>query len=163
MKTILSLLTLVIVALAVAVYYLYQHQPRIAFIDTAYVYNNFNMKKELEKKLLEIKRIRQQSIDSLYEAVSAAQTAGNGEAFPALEKNYVRQREKAGLELEQIQTDYDQQIWKQINSLVSRFGNERGLSLILGANGGGNLMHGDDTFNLSEDVLNYINTHYEGR
>lgn len=163
MKIIIALLSILLVGAVALCCVLYLDQPKIGFVDTAYLYNNFAMKKELEKKLMDISHEKQAAMDSLYERIARNPDRRDGQETGQLQQQYSAKRESAEKEMEQLHAAYEQQIWKQINALVSQFGTEHKLPLILGANGDGAIMHGDKALNLSEEVLRYMNSNYNGK
>ena len=58
-------------------------------------------------------------------------------------------------------SDFDKQIFSQLNSYVKDFGEDNSYDVILGANGNGSVMYGRKSINLSDEVIKYINAKYQ--
>lgn len=154
---------LLLVGLCFMNYTLYKSSKNIRFVDTAYLYNNFKLKKELETTFNEIKALKQKQLDSLYDVINTTKRAVAGQDVRALESNYLSLRRDMSETQENLRQSYDTQIWTQINKYIKDFGEENKIDLIMGANGQGSVMHGEPDMNISEDVSNFINTKYSGK
>lgn len=142
---------------------LYTSSRNIAFVDTSYLFNNFKMKEEMEEKFNSYKQLRQQQLDSLYDKAARLRELGRPEPAAAAEKAYLDQRQLFAEGLDRLKGNYDEQIWNRLNTYVKEYGDKNGLDLILGANGSGSLMHGKENMNISKQVVDYVNAHYDGK
>ncbi len=144
--------------------------PTVAYIKTAVVFEQFNGRKELERRLLQEEQKRKLRVDSLTlelqvleKQISAgSQTASLAKVFE--QKRYRLQREEQAFqEKHQIASEqYTTEIWKQINEYVLTFGAQNGYDFIHGANGSGNLMYGSEAYDITDQVIHFINQKYEG-
>lgn len=67
------------------------------------------------------------------------------------------------LQLENLSAQYTAESWKLINQYVSDFGKKEGIVFIYGATGDGTLMYADQAYDITEEVIQYINERYEGK
>lgn len=137
------------------------NKTKIAVVDAVKLFDNYNMKKELEE--LEKVRLRQESkrLDSLGNACQIAKAISNNEyAIQKLES--VQKYAQASIEKEYAQSNQDinEKVWKRLNPLMEEYGKKRGLHLIIGANGMGSVLYNDDYFDLTNDVIGYVNSRY---
>lgn len=56
-----------------------------------------------------------------------------------------------------------QTIVNDINDYVKEYGEEQGYNIIFGAGGNGNIMYANDISNITSDVLERLNSEYEGK
>lgn len=56
-----------------------------------------------------------------------------------------------------------QTVINDINDYIKEYGKEKGYKIIFGASGGGNIMYADEATDLTEDVLEGLNSQYEGK
>lgn len=165
-KVIVGLIGLVVVAAGV---YVYMSQKKIGYVNTYEVYDQFKLKKELEDKLKKTALSRQALLDSI--KVKVQFTAGNRLLTDAekalkvaeLKENYYLKEKQFSEENESQSQQYTNQIWEQINQYVKEFGDEKGYTYILGANGQGNLMYANEANNISKEVIEYVNKKYDGK
>jgi outer membrane protein len=146
-------------------------QPKTGYVDLVTVYNEFNMKKELDNKLQDIQSRRKNIMDSLTLQLNIlgqrAELAPEGDSLRYL---YMQQRQYYATQEEQFLQDnsataqtYQEQIWKQINDYVAVYGKENGYSYIFGADGSGSVMYSEDGNDLTEEMKSYVNAKYEGQ
>ncbi len=156
------LLALLLLAILYLNWQTYQRVKTVAFVDTAYLFNNFKMKEILETQFNENKKNRQQQLDSLYDQVTSLKNTAAEEGVKRLQRQYLHQRQAALEEQERLKATYDAQIWSQLNSYIKEYGQEKSIDLVLGANGEGTVMHAEEDMNISKQVVDYANKKYNG-
>ena len=127
-----------------------------AFIINQQVFNEFLGKKELEIKLSAVKVSHKKSLDSL--SVLIQQSGNNVIGLKIYQENI----ENVRLMEQQMSDQYTADIWKQINQFVNEYGKQNGYDFILGAAGNGSLMFANETNNITEEVIFFINNRYQG-
>jgi outer membrane protein len=129
--------------------------PEIAFVDIGKLTDGYKFKKDLEKgssqNLYRIKYV----LDSL-EMVKKA-TGPN----PELDGKIAKVQDAFQRYYVQTNQEITQKIWDRLNPLMEQYGKEKGMQLLIGANGAGTVLYGSATTDVTEDVLRYINTKYE--
>lgn len=127
----------------------------VSYIDIGKLVDNYQLKKDLEnstsQNLYKIKNV----MDSL--EMHKKLSGGN----PHVDSQLMH----AQLAFEQYYTLSSQQIsksvWERLNPVIEEFGKERGLRLLIGANGAGNVLYGDKANDMTDELIKYINARYE--
>jgi len=141
-----------------------------AYIDNNKVFSEFKLTDEYTIKLNKIQEERSAVLDSMELRVQQKRAAISQESSEV----EVLQLRKEIMELEntrkrfeeqnQILTaQYDDIIWKQLNSYIKSYGDEKGFDMILGVSGQGNLMYANGSLDVSQEVLQYVNDKYDGK
>lgn len=61
-----------------------------------------------------------------------------------------------------ISQKYTENIWQNLNQYVADYAKEKDLDVVFGANGSGVLMYADSMLNKTDEVVQYVNSKYEG-
>lgn len=125
------------------------------------IYEGFEMSKETKKKISAVEIKRNMMLDSLKLEVYKAEKSGSKE-FEYAKQYYFFKQQEFEKSNQQIQEQFDEQIWKQINQYVTEYGKENNYQYIFGANGNGSIMYVSQNDNVTEKVLEYINKKYKG-
>ncbi|MCK6648971.1 MAG: OmpH family outer membrane protein [Bacteroidia bacterium] len=145
---------------------------KVAYIKNAELYNEFSLKKELENKLIKVKNQRKAILDSLYLPLKilSNELEVNGKNissqsvlnFNKMKEVYLNKQKEFEEDNLRLTDEYSQQIWKQINQYVSDYGKEHGYSMIYGASGDGTLMYADEKYDITKDLILFVNEKYQG-
>ena len=126
----------------------------VVYVDIGRLVDNYRLKKELEKKaetdLLKIKNV----IDSL-------KLAGRLTDNRSIDSNVARLEYQFGQYYTQSSQEISRQIWDRLNPVIDAFGKERKYKVIIGANGAGNVLYGDKRYDITDELILYINNKYE--
>jgi outer membrane protein len=163
-----ALAFLVVIALQV---YTYKSIPEIVYVNTNELYNEFDLKKELENNLAQVQNKRKEILDSLRIKVQllAKEIEVNkiemGEQvnqFQVLRQEYLLKEQQFAEDNASLTKQYNDQIWQQLNQYVKDYGEKHSHKFILGANGSGNLMYSREESDVSKEVIKYVNERYKG-
>lgn len=146
----------------ITVYLLVQRQfKKIGVVDAVKLFDNFNMKKELEANAKTKLQAISKQVDSIGNLLQMARATRNEDETKNL--SYAYNYIKATLENEYKQSNHDinEQVWKRLNPVVDEYGRKEGLHLIIGANGMGSVLYNDDYYDLTADLIRYVNKKYE--
>ncbi|MGZ3884391.1 MAG: OmpH family outer membrane protein [Bacteroidia bacterium] len=170
MKTFkISLIVILFLALTAGVSYAtFFGKSKVAYVNTYMIYNEFKLKKELEKKLEKTRLARQVLLDSIKTKIQLV--AINKEADPKLvqakieelRRSYFMKEKQFAEENENQSQQYTNQVWDQLNQYIKEYGTEKGFDFILGATGQGSLMYAKDNFDVSKELTQYVNNRYDG-
>jgi len=148
-------------------------KSKTAYVRTEEVYNDFELKKELEKKLESTRQTRQLLLDSLQyrmQLLTQRFQLQGGKPDEAALAQYNLYREDFFQKQKQFEEDnqalasqYTEQIWKQLNQYVKDYGSAQGYKYIFGAQGDGALMYADDADNITAEMKMYVNNRYKGK
>lgn len=161
---------LILLLIAGVIFYNIKRE-KTAFIDLNKTYNDFDFKKELEKKAEEIQQKRKLIIDSLEFNLKILSKDINDEKgrdkmkirdFEIKREDYIRKKQLFDEDNETMLKKYDEQIYKQLNQYVKDYGDLHHYTFIHGASGTGNIMYAKPEFDITNEVTLYINQKYKG-
>lgn len=144
----------------------------IAYINTAEVYNEFTLKKELETKLNDVQTRRKTILDSMKISLQGLTMRMEQQTklsekemneFNQIRQQYMRTEQEFDEDNQALANQYSEQIWKQLNQYISDFGKEHNYKYILGTNGEGVVMYADESENITSQVKEYVNSRYGGK
>lgn len=147
------------------------NKPRTGYVLVQELYNNFELKKELEKKFKSTSISRQQVLDSLQLnlqvlARRVEETQGKNDTlvmlFQRKRGEFAQMQQTLSEDNDALGQQYDNEILSQLNQYVKDFGEESGYTYIFGNDGNGSLMYAKDAENITDKVTKYINERYQG-
>lgn len=163
---------LVVALFAALAIYIKATQKQTAFVKVTELYNEFDMKKELEANYMQIEKGRKAQLDSLEIELKLmnkrfdAEGTGNKEMvnlFEMKRENYLLKKQQFEEDNALMQQTYNADIMKQLNQYVSDFGVENKYEYIFGAEGSGAIMHAEKSKDITNEVKTYINAKYKGK
>ena len=165
-KIIIGIVVLIVLAVQGFIYY---SIPKIAYVDSELVFNEFKLKKELEQDLEKIKSGKLAALDSIkfdlqlkYSAAANTKNEKEMLEYKMYEQQYFLKEKQYNNEYDIQAAQYTKEIWKQLNQYVNEFGVENGYTYIYGLRGDGELMYGKPDKNISKELIQAINQKYEG-
>lgn len=141
-------------------------KDKVVYVDNLELFSGFHMKAELEKKYSQVEGIRKAILDSIYTEIkikAGMKDALASESLDMLKKEFLLKKELFDKENAETMNNYNSQIWSQLNEYTRQYGKEHGYEFILGANGQGVLMYADDTKNVTKELLQFVNTKFDGK
>jgi outer membrane protein len=173
-----ALLNFVLVFAACSLSLLAYHRyfaQKTGYIEIKKVFDKFQMKKELEEKYKQTAKAREKIIDSLSFSLqiisrqlteqSKSKEGVNKELatrFEIKRDEFLKLKNRFGEDNAALSQKYDGQILEQMTQYVIEFGKKNNYDIILGADGNGTLMHAKENYNISDQVIEYINNKYKG-
>ena len=172
--------TILIVALIATLAFLFFSQassPKIGYIQSIYLLENFEGTKEAystyQEKVADWK-INADTLKTMYQATFASYKE-NEKNLSSKDKQKAQQDlllkkqkyEQYQQAIQQKGAEEDQKItegvFKQIDAYVKAYAKANGFDLIIGVGTDGNLLYGEDSYDLTEEVLEDINKKYLGK
>ena len=170
---------LVVISLAVGVSSFYVNGSskdvalrKVAFVDVNKVFDGFEMKVDMEKKLKKDLFIKKGLTDSLMFRLSSLKNELENQKEPSkerveefyqLQSYYVKQKETFDeYQISETQK-YDAQILGQMTQYIKDFGNENGYDFIFGADNSGNILYGRPAGDVTSEIIVFINLKYQGK
>ena len=146
-------------------YFIKEQKSNVAYVEIGALYKDFKMTKELETKFNSMASSRKSFLDSIeLELIALAQNVKKQEEFNRVKNIYIVRKQQFEQDNAAANQQYNEQIMNQMNQYLVDFGKENGYDFIFGANGSGGLMYANEqTFNVTNDVLAYINKKYAGK
>lgn len=136
-------------------------QKKIGVVDAVKLFDQFDMKKELETRAKEKLVTISRQADSIGNQLQMAKAAKNEDDTKRLTYAYTYAKSNLENEYKQSNQDINQQVWKRLNVMVDEYGKQKGLHLIIGANGMGSVLYEDGYYDLTDDLIKHVNKKYE--
>lgn len=145
---------------------------KTGFADLEELYNEFELKKELESKFETVQATRKGLLDSLeldlnvrLKNLEAQQKPPQDQVlqFQVRQQNYQQKSQQFEQELLQVQETYSGQIWEQIHQYVSDYGKENNYTYIHGTDGSGTMLYATEKKDITSALIQYINLTYKGK
>ena len=160
-KTILFSALLCVICGMIAFFVALNQQKKIGVVDAVKLFDQYNMKIELEgiaktKLLSESKQV-----DSVGNALRMSTVVNDsGGKAKRLEYAYTYLKKKFEDDYAQSNRDINEKVWKRLNPLLDEFGKKKGLHLIIGANGMGSVLYNDSYYDQTNEAIKFINEKY---
>lgn len=169
----LTVVLLLVVGIAAFNIYNAIKSPKIVYVDVVRLYNGFALKLQLEEELLAAKQIKQKGLDSLANELNYLlamyEDAKEGEIPDSVLKKYLLMQNSYQTMEEDVKTSslqmadtFDAQIWFQLNEYIKNYGEVHSYDIILGAKGDGEILYGVEAFDITNDMIAFANSQYNG-
>jgi outer membrane protein len=142
-------------------------EPKTGYVMISEIYDAFEMKKEMEKKYLQVKNYRDKVLDSLEQELkilaSSIERRKNKtaiEEFSEKRDAYIERKKTYDEDNQALTKKYDQQILTRLNQYIRDYGAQQGYAYIFGNDAGGSLMFVSDERNITKEVTVFINSKY---
>ncbi len=168
---IVNIIMVTVVALG-TFFYFKSAEKRIAYVKITKLYDEFVMKKELSGKYENIQKTRQNFLDSLELELrligkkienTDKPDQGTIAEFESRKENYLMKKKQFEEDNTATVNQYTEQIMKQLNQYVEVYGKEQHYTYILGADGSGVIMHADESLDITDELVKYVNLKYKGQ
>lgn len=152
-------LGLVLIGIIGYLYYEVHQLKKMAMIDVIRLFNEFDMKKDLEEvEKLRLSKLRKE-VDSFENVITIIQ-----QSKKTPDKLLIEQYSSSKFIFEEEYKNGNQtlneQIWKRLNPLLDEYGKQKGFNLLIGANGMGTVLYHTEYFDVTSDALEFVNKKY---
>jgi outer membrane protein len=161
-----------IIFLSFIVFFIYTNttKRKIVYVKLGNLYDDFEMKKELEATYLNVQKARKEQLDSLELELKLLNNTldAQGEkkelvqVFEIKKENYLLKKKQFSEDDALMQQQYSDKIRKQLNQYVTDYGKENKCDYIFGAEGSGVLMYAKEDDDRTAEVLIYVNNKFKG-
>lgn len=159
LPTILALLALIVAS------FIYLTRDKIAFIDYNEVYNNCELKKDLEKELQRVTNMRKSSLDSLQLQLNflsnqvKSNTGGQAKLteFEDMKNMYMNLEQQYKEENVRLKESYFGQIRNDISEKIKQFADANGYDFVFSLMGDGALQYGSEGKDITKDFQAFLN------
>ncbi|MCW3104307.1 MAG: OmpH family outer membrane protein [Bacteroidetes bacterium] len=168
-KIYIAILMLALAVLPVTVYH-FCFATKVAFVDIPKVFNSFEMKKEMQEKYKKTELIRKGKIDTLsfnLQVLSGRlrkdpQNKELTEEFDLRRQEFFHTKDQLEEDNAALSSEYDKQILGQMSQYLIDYGKQHHYDFIYGTEGNGSIMFAAEEYNISDEVITYINNKYKG-
>ncbi len=132
----------------------------IGFMENARVFEEFEMKKDYDKRIEEDMSAETRLLDSLELQLGQVIQVGDSlKAYQLRRQHYVVEQQYSQ-KFQENSTRYTQEVNERLNSYIEKFSEENGYDFILGSNGQGNVMYANKQKNISDELIKFINSEF---
>jgi Skp family chaperone for outer membrane proteins len=160
--------TLLAIGVAIA-YTEWRMKDKSVVVDLKTMFDQFDMKKEYEKKMNTVRQARQRGLDSLALQLkmmtSKSETLTKDELLAAKELRVQfltkeREIEQANM---QLTAEYDKEIISRMLLYAKEFSKANGYQIVYGNDGNGTILYNNENTDVTKALVDYINNSYSGK
>lgn len=140
-----------------------RNDKTIYFVNNGKLYDGFTLKIEYEKQIQTLRINRKNMLDSIELGIRQLDARKMQAESEYAQAYYIEKAKAFDEEESQLLSEYNQQIWKRLNSYAEAFSKEKHIDILFGASGNGTLLHADETIDLTSELIQYANTKYSGK
>lgn len=161
MRQLLLTLTTILVSVAIS-YFIIEHRiKKIAMVDAVKLFNEYKMKADLEHDAKKVLNLIGGRVDSLEKEIKLVEISKDEAKGKELTQYYNFYRAKYEDEYKKSNQIINEEVWKRLNPLLEEYGKKHQYNLIMGANGMGSILYNDSYYDITKDIINYVNSKYE--
>lgn len=161
MNSKLTYLSFVVIAATLG-YTIYLHtlNKKNVVVDVYKLVDGFKLKTELEQKqALEFAALNDE-IDSFSTIMNRLKSENKMDLLDKMSAPFYAMQLKAKDAMDKSNDQLNGKIWERLNPLIDQFGKENNYNLIQGGNGSGTILYCDPSYDITESLINYVNTKY---
>jgi len=136
-------------------------EQKMVYVDTAKLFNEFFMTKDIKINQNNILKNASKIQDSLVTIYNALPNK-NDEQANRLRSLLTLENQKLQELQQNLYQEMNVQVWNRLNGYIKEYNNDNHLDIIFGSNGNGTIMHAKDALNKTDAILIYVNNRYEG-
>lgn len=170
--TIITIIVSLTTVLTASVFAPDEEQFKTAHIKLGDVYENFELKKQLEIKLTEVETARKNILDSLEFQLKSLQVKINDtqendasliRMFQLNRDYFLKTTQQFEEDNQRMSEEYNKQIWNQLNQYIKDYGKANNYTYVFGADGSGTIMYGAEEIDITKEVIKYTNEKFKGK
>ena len=154
MKNFIAIGVSTITAIIIITIYHFFIVKKQVYIDLVKIYQEYDMSEALNQDLIDFQKDRKSELDSAYLSLSGK---GNENDLRA---NLERQYYNLEKEISERDNRNQQLLAQKINENVKKFSAENNYQMIFGATGSGSILFADESLDITDEFLHFINTQY---
>lgn len=138
----------------------YQNTTKIATVNEQVLFEKFKMTSDMQRLGLEQLQKRQKHIDSLH---TQLQTEGlSAQVKDRMMQELIAKRNELDLFNQQFSIEETQKIWQRIFNYSKEFSEKNNYTYLIGSSNKQTLLFATTQNDVTQDLLTYINSKYEG-
>jgi outer membrane protein len=141
----------------------FSHEKReIVYIDNIRLFNDFNMTMDLNKINGDKIKKQKKKIDSLYTIYGIFRDNDQTDKLEALETQLRNEDQEFKNMNKRFSSEISRTVWNRLNTYVNEYGMANDYKIVLGTQGNGNVMFAQKGKDITDEVMHYCNSRYEG-
>lgn len=171
-KNIVLASTFLIALSALVMGFVNRKNEKFVYVDMGKVYSEFRLAKELNASLEQVLKTRRHITDSLFADLQMrtqnVKTQKNKsmddiQQLAKTEEEYYYKQQQFEKDNQAVSAEYNSKILNQLNQYIADYGKEHHYSFLFGATGQGNIMYADQSQNITQQVIDYVNNRYDDK
>lgn len=154
-RIIISCLASTAILIVVLYFFTRGGEKKIVYADAIRLFNEYKFKIELEKMgqgTLTMLKNQLDSVAVIYKANPADERA---------QQLVAEGQQKLAEAYTAIDKEINQKAWERLNPIINKFGKEKGIDMLIGANGMGTVLYASDTRDVTDELIKYANKNYD--
>jgi outer membrane protein len=131
----------------------------IAFVDISKLTENYKYKQDMEGSAAKSLHQTKSTIDSL--KLLQHMQVRTGANLTQIDSLVARAEYAFNQYYMRSNQEISKKIWDRLNPVITQYGKDRNLELLIGANGAGTVLYGSEQQDVTDDLISYVNTKYE--
>jgi outer membrane protein len=131
------------------------NDKKIVYADAIRLFNGYKFKVELEKMGQGTLTMLKNRLDSVEVIYKANPTDERGQQLVAEGQQRLAEAYTA------INKEINQKAWERLNPIINKFGKEKGIDLLIGANGMGTVLYATEARDVTDELIIYANGIYD--
>ena len=170
-KSLRIVLIVILCLIFISILYYFKSTSKTAYININEVFNQFELKKQLEKKYLVTKQSRDKILDSLKFNLQTLNNRLNNptnkndsleEYFNFKKEEFYQKANVFEVDNQNLTKQLDSEVLSQLNQYVKDYGKENKYDYIFGTDGNGSIMYANESKEITKELIEYINLKYKG-
>ena len=155
--------------------YKLNNQPTIAYVRSSDLIYKYEGMKEAQKKFEEKNKAWKANFDTLkvdfdrslskyqsdYPTLDAKQKEEREKILSMQEGNLQKYNQNLSQNAKKEETEMTEGVLNQINAFVEEYAKKHGYSLVIGTTNSGNLLYGEQKYDITDELLSAINEDYK--
>jgi len=170
-----AIFSIVLISVCCVLFYFYQSRPRVAFVRSIELVYGYNGMKQAHLEFKQQAGVWQANIDTLARKYEA-QLQAFEEAKDQLTPQERKETEESLSKLKQEVTNYSsiiskqatekeksmtQAVMVQLNSVIEEYAKKEGYDIVLGSEGSGSILYGEEIFDITKELLEELNRDFK--
>ena len=130
---------------------------RTVVIDSFKVFEGFQLKKDYDAKIEKEFAAEKAQLDSMGYRFN---TLKNPLEIDALKKQFVLKKQQFDEKFQAVSQKYTNEVYVRLNTYIKEFGKKNKLGIVIGSNGQGNVMYRDDSMDVTDQLIKFVNDKY---
>lgn len=135
----------------------------VYYVNNGKLYEGFKLKQEYENQIQTIRNNRKNNLDSIELSLKQYQAKKMNDEFEYTKNYYLEKAKEYEEEEDRLLTEYNQQIWSKLNQYAIDYSKENNIDILFGATGNGTILHAKEEIDITNKLIEYSNSRYNGK
>lgn len=132
---------------------------KIVFMNNVKVFEEFAMKIDYDQKIAEDLKEEEKALEEAQKKIQTAEAQKSDDVKMLKSEFFVAKRNYED-KFQNLSVKYTTEVNDRLNVYIKKYSEKHGYNILLGSGGQGNVMYVDESFNITDDLITYINKEY---